>query len=73
MSPAQAREPQSRRHRVLIAAAVAAIFGGRARIQHIECVAEAARAWVDKGRLAEHSHNLNTVGRSMPDRRTETR
>jgi hypothetical protein len=74
MSPIAVSESQQKKHRVLIAAAVAAIFGNRAKIQHIEYVAEpVTRAWIEKGRHAAHSHNLTKVGRSMPDRRTETR
>jgi len=71
MSDPELNDEQLRRHRVLIAAAVAAIFGDRARIQHIEYISEPiTRAWIQKGRRGVHgAHNL-TIGRSMPDRRT---
>jgi hypothetical protein len=74
-TPVELNEEQKRRHRGVIVAAVAAIFGDRVRIQQIEHVADpVTRAWIQKGRRAVHgSHNLTGIGRSMPDRRTETR
>ena len=71
MSASELNGEQLRKHRVLIAAAVAALFGDRARIQHIEHISEPiTRAWIQKGRRGVHgAHNL-TMGRSMPDRRT---
>jgi hypothetical protein len=62
-------DSQWRRHQVIIAAAVAAVSGGRARIRGI-CAAPAEdhRAWVRSGRLSiQSSHQLTPpLARALP-------
>ncbi len=58
-------------HAVIIAAAVAAILGGAAKIRSIREVdaAEECHEWVRLGRTQmDGSHNLRELYRSMPDR-----
>lgn len=56
-----------RKHRVVIAAAVAAIFGKKALIRQIEESAEIAM-WTRRGRSAvQGSHNFNGLNRATRD------
>jgi hypothetical protein len=63
-----AEDSQWRRHKVIIAAAVAAVSGGRARIRRICATAEDHRAWIRSGRLSiQSSHQLTLpLARALP-------
>jgi hypothetical protein len=64
--PDEAEVPEA--HRVIIAAAVAAALGPRARLLGIEAVDESVSDWTRRGRTAlQRSHNLRSLAR--PDSR----
>ena len=65
-----AGQPIPRRHELVIAAAIAAVFGDRAVVHRIDEVPDTEHAaWTRRGRTVVHgNHNLSGINRSMPDR-----
>jgi hypothetical protein len=68
-------DPEFEHHRVVIAAAVAAIYGARGRVRQIRAVNYPVTSnWARQGRmLVQSSHNLDTRRWAVPGRgRTES-